>query len=572
MRRRALLLSTATIGSAGLGIAGLDMTGLGMAAPALAQGAAGDPIRPIILLTRPQAAAPAAWQAAELLAQEWRKLGLTIELRPMPIQQLTQTVWYERQRWDATMWAMTGRPERSDPDELVYNLFHSANIASGYNFVGYSSPDYDRLAEAQRTELDLPKRQALMRELQERINQDQPYAFLVHPVNLQAFNKRIFAEGSVVMQAGLGLRNFWNWIGLAPSGNLRDIVLNSTEPVRVIHPFNIGGIPDSWANELVWDRVMRVGPDGLPKPWAAETVTLVDPTTIDCVIREGMTFHDGSPVTVEDIVFSFRLPGTGDEAPMYKPFVANIASVEATGPRTVRFTLRKPDAAFQIATLSKLNIVPKALWEPVLRDYMGRPENLESYLDEKAVGSGPYRFVRHRTNEEVVLEANPNHWSRPKADRLIIRIITNIESTLGALRRGEVNVLADYPGDPEPLRDLVASQSATLALREGVDIGFQYAAFNLRRPPFSDPAFRRALSTVANREMMAGAAWGGQAVPSNSLVSPALEFWHDPGIEARAPGGGLEAARRLLQEAGYRVVGGRLCYPAGTRETARPFQ
>ena len=540
--------------------------------PALAQGAPGDAIRPLVLITRPQASAPAAYQAAELVAQEWRKLGLQIELRPLPNQQMSQVVWYERQRWDATMWQMVGRPERGDPDEMVYNLLHSANIATGYNFVGYSNPEYDRLAEAQRSEMDQSRRQQIVREVQEVVNRDQPYAFLVHPVNLQAFNKQVFVEGSAVNQAGLGIRNFWNWISLQPAGRQRDIIVNSTEPVKATNPFYVSGAPDSWVTDLVWDRLMRVGPDGLPQPWAAETVTQPDPLTIDCVIRQGMTHHDGTPVTVEDVVFSYEAPGMGDESPMYKPFVQNIASVTAVNDRTVRFALKRPDAAFRIAVLAKLNIVSKRIWAQVVADYLNRPQNLESYVEERPIGSGPYRFVRSRVNEEVVLEANPNHWARPKADRWIMRIILNTEATLGALRRGEINVLADYFGDPDLVKTMARQLPAMIAVREEVDIGFQFIGMNLRRPPFNDAAFRRALSAAVNREMMAGAAWNGQAVPSNSMVSPALAAWHDQGIAGRVPGGNLDGARRLLQEAGYRMVGNRLHYPSGVRETTTPYQ
>lgn len=540
--------------------------------PALAQGAPGDAIRPLVLITRPQASAPAAYQAAELVAQEWRKLGLQIELRPLPNQQMSQVVWYERQRWDATMWQMVGRPERGDPDEMVYNLLHSANIATGYNFVGYSNPEYDRLAEAQRSEMDQARRQQIVREVQEVVNRDQPYAFLVHPVNLQAFNKQVFVEGSAVNQAGLGIRNFWNWISLQPAGRQRDIIVNSTEPVKATNPFYVSGAPDSWVTDLVWDRLMRVGPDGLPQPWAAETVTQPDPLTIDCVIRQGMTHHDGTPVTVEDVIFSYEAPGMGDESPMYKPFVQNIASVTAVNDRTVRFVLKRPDAAFRIAVLAKLNIVSKRIWAPVVADYLNRPQNLESYVEERPIGSGPYRFVRSRVNEEVVLEANPNHWARPKADRWIMRIILNTEATLGALRRGEINVLADYFGDPDLVKTMARQLPAMIAVREEVDIGFQFIGMNLRRPPFNDAAFRRALSAAVNREMMAGAAWNGQAVPSNSMVSPALAAWHDQGIAGRVPGGNLDGARRLLQAAGYRMVGNRLHYPSGVRETTTPYQ
>ncbi|WP_376091828.1 ABC transporter substrate-binding protein [Roseomonas sp. CCTCC AB2023176] len=559
MRRRDFLLAASSLTAAPMLPAWSQATG------------AGDPIRPLVLLTRPQAAAPAAFQAAELIVQEWRKLGLQIDLRPLPNQQHSQVVWYERNRWDATMWQMVGRPERGDPDELTYNLFHSSTAATGFNFVGYSNPDYDRLAEAQRAEIDPTKRRELVREAQEMINRDQPYAFLVHPVNLHAFNRQVFAEGSVVVQAGLGLRNFWNWISLQPTGQRRDIIVNSTDPVKAVHPLYIGGAPDSWVNELIWDRLMRVAPDGLPRPWAAETVTQVDATTIDATIREGMKWHDGQPVTVEDVIFSFQAPGTGDEAPMYKPFVANIERVEQTGPRTVRFTLKRPDASFMIACLAKLNLVPKRVWDPLIQQYLQSPQNLEAYQEERPMGSGPFKWVRGRLDSEIVLEANPDHWSRPKADRWIMRVITNTEATLGAMRRGEINVIADYFGDPDVLKQL-ARQVPAIAIREEVDIGFQFLGYNVRRPPFSDPAFRRALSAAVNREMMAGAAWNGQAVPSNSVVSPALRAWAVEGIVNEVPGRNLDGARRILQEAGYRLVNGRLAYPAGVRETTAPYQ
>src|SRR3954451_2561379 len=78
-----------------------------------------------------QGAVPQSFQAAQLIAQAWRQLGLDVEVRPTARQQLSQVVWYERERWDATMWRMVGRPERSDPDELVFNLFHSSTAPRG---------------------------------------------------------------------------------------------------------------------------------------------------------------------------------------------------------------------------------------------------------------------------------------------------------------------------------------------------------------------------------------------------------------------------------------------------------
>jgi peptide/nickel transport system substrate-binding protein len=529
---------------------------------------AGDPIRKLVILSRPQSNNPQAYQAAEIMVQEWRKLGLEIELRPLPRQQQSEVVWNRRQEWDMTMWQMVGRPERSDPDEFVYNLFHSSTAPTGYNFVGWENSEYDRLAEAQRVETDPNRRQALVRQAQEVVNADQPYLFLVHPVQVHAYNKAQLREGTMVNQAGLGLRNIWTYLGVEPVGNRRDLVLNASEPMQAIHPLWISGATDSWVTELVWDRLMRIGPDGLPQPWAAETVNYVNPTTLDVTIRQGMTFHDGSPVTVDDCIFSLQAPAIGREAPMYRPFVLNIANVEKTGERSFRVSLNRADAGFLISCFAKLNIIPKAFWEPILREYEGRPENIERYVVEQPIGSGPFKVTRARLSEEIILEKNAAHWSPPKIDRWILRIVQNVEAMLGMLNRGEINFLADYTGDAELVKQL-AARNRNIVVNEAVDVGFQFLGWNLRRPPFNDAAFRRALSAAVNRELMAGAAWNGFAEPANSHVSPALPFWHRNGIVEMLPSG-LDTAQRLLQEAGYRVVNGRLHYPPGVRETTTP--
>lgn len=544
----------------------------GAFAPILAHAQpAGDPIRPLFILAQPQAAAPQEFQAAEMVAEAWKTLGLRVSVRALPGQQYNQIVWYERQRWDATTWLMGGRPERSDPDELTYNLFVSTNAANGYNLVGLISPEYDRLAQAQREELDLTKRQILIREAQELINQQQPYGFLVHPKNLVAFNRTVWDEGSMKTQAGIGVRNFWTWINLTPSAKQRDVVLNSVAPPTNLSPFNIPGIQGSWATELVWDRLMRIGPDGLPQPWAAESVIRPTPTTVDITLRPGMKWHDGQPVTIDDAVFSLEAPGFGDKSPMYRPFVANIAGVEVTGPMSLRVTLKRPDAAFLVSSLSKLNLAPKHIWGPLLDGLKGKPETAETIMERLPIGSGPFKFVSVKLTEQIVLEANREHWAAPKVDRWIMRIQPNIEATLGALRSGEINFLTDYTGDPELLANL-SKAVPDIRVASSLDIGFRFIAYNERRPPFGDVAFRRAISAVIDRESIAADAYGGAAVPSNSWVSPALPLWAEPGIDKRVPGGTLAAAQAMLKEAGYVLTDGVLHYPAGVKETTSVFQ
>ena len=390
------------------GVAAIFMTTAGVSSVAAQQ--AGDRIRKIVLATAAQAADPQEFQAAQLIAQEWRKLGLEVEVRGMPRPQLSDFVWFNREKWDTTMWRMVGRPERSDPDELIYNLFHSSTREKGFNFVGYNNPAYDVIAETQRREIDVAKRKALVNEAQDIVMRDQPYLFLVYPKNVAAYLSNVWSKASIVDQSGIGIRNFWTFIGATPVGATKDLICNATEAMVAVNPLYISGAIDSWVTDLVWDRLMRVGPDGLPRPWAAESANWVNPTTLDVKVRKDMKWHDGQPVTLDDVIFSFEAPA-GDKSPMYKPFVSNIAKMEKSGDDTVRFILKEPNSSFFTATLSKINLIPKHVWEPVLQKLAGTPQTAEQQQEQQPIGSGPFKVSRFKLQEEVVLEKNAAHVS-----------------------------------------------------------------------------------------------------------------------------------------------------------------
>jgi peptide/nickel transport system substrate-binding protein len=204
-----------------------------------------------------------------------------------------------------------------------------------------------------------------------------------------------------------------------------------------------------------------------------------------------------------------------------------------------------------------------------MKELMGKPENAEALQNPSPIGSGPFKLVRARMQEEIVLDRNDKHWAAPKMERWILRIVPNPEATLGMLRKGELNFLADYGGDPEVLEKL-AKENPQIVVKSEIDLGFEYVAFNLRRPPFDDVNFRRALSLAIDRNVMVQAAWNGYAVKANSHVSPALKYWHEPAVDDFKTS--IQSAKDALQKAGYRVVGGRLHYPAGKSEGLKPAE
>lgn len=550
-RRR--FLGTSASGALVASLAGL---------PKMALAQATTPVRALTLYSRAQAANPQQYQSAELIAQAWGDLGLDVTVSGLPQNQLSDIVWYNRNSWDVTMWQMVGRPERSDPDDFVSNLFLSTNIETGYNFVGYNNPEYDRVARAQRLAVDRTARQALIYEAQDIINADQPYVFLVYPTKSYAYDKTVFDGASLINQPGLGIKNFLSFVAARPLGAQKDLIMNVSNEMNAINPYYISGGGDSWMTELIWDRIMRIGADGLPKPWAAESVTWnAEGTLATIVLREGLKFHDGQPVRVEDIIFSLESPKRAGVAPMYKPFADPIVALEKIDDRTLTLALAQPNAAFETSTLSKLNIIPEHVWAPLL-DGLAEGESAESVLEETRVGSGPFKFERWNQSE-VVLSAVSDHFEAPKVERLIMRVVLNVEASLGMLRSGELNFLTDYPGDPQLLIDAAAADG-DIEVVDVVDIGFQFLGFNCRRAPFDDVAFRRALSFAVNRRLIAGAAYNGFGRPANSHVSPALPFWYNAATENIPEG--LDVATALLEEAGYTKVDGRLHYPAGVSE------
>lgn len=523
-------------------------------------------VRELIILTRPQAVDPREFETARFLAPEFAKLGVRATVRVMPWEQMADYVWYSRDKWDMTMWQMVGRPERSDPDEFAMNLFHSSTADKGYNFVGYQNKTYDSIAEAQRIKTDLKSRQALIREAQKIIARDVPYIFLVFPESQYAYNNTVWDPKTVVEQKGIGIKNFWTFVQGRPAGAQRDMILNSGDQLQAINPLFISGGTDSWVTELIWDRLFRVGPDGLPQPWAAEKADWVDSVTLDVTLRRGMKWHDGKPVTAEDVIFSFTAP-LGDEVPMYKPFVRIIDKIEKRSDTVIRFSLREPYAPFLIASLAKLNIIPKHIWEPVLADLARKPENAESYQEATPIGSGPFKFVQWKKTEEVVLEAVPDHFAAPKMRRWILRIIPNVEAALGALRQGQLNFLSFYTGDPTILDKLV-KENRSLTLVSTMDVGMRFLAFNMRRPPFDDVAFRQALNMATNKRALRSVVWKNFASIADSFVSPALAAWYNPELPKWAYD--LKAARDHLTKAGYSWDrDGRLLYPAGKTETTK---
>src|SRR5260370_31349167 len=128
-----------------------------------------------------------------------------------------------------------------------------------------------------------------------------------------------------------------------------------------------------------------------------------------------------------------------------------MAAMDEPGSLRLGCKLKQPNTTFPPASLAKINLIPKHIWEPVLKDLAGKPETAEQLKEVSKIGSGPFKLVRWIPTEEILLERNGEHFAAPKIERWIMRIVPNAEATLGMLKRGELNFLGIFAADPEAL-------------------------------------------------------------------------------------------------------------------------
>jgi peptide/nickel transport system substrate-binding protein len=287
------------------------------------------------------------------------------------------------------------------------------------------------------------------------------------------------------------------------------------------------------------DALVKPMPGNINTPSLAESWTQSkDGLTYEFVLRKGVKFHNGEPVTAADVKFSFeRYRGAGA-----KLLKERVREVQIVDPGRVRFVLKDPWPDFMTfygtsATGSGW-IVPKAYVEKVGEDGFKRAP----------IGAGPYRFVSFDPGVELVMEANEGYWRKvPNVKRLVYRSMAEETTRAAALKKGEVDIAYLLTGPVA--EDIQRTPGFKLvAPRESqgtfwLDLPDQWDP----KSPWHDRRVRQAASHAIDRQALNQAETLGFSKPTGSLIPRALEFSRffepDPFDPVRA--------KRLLAEAGY---------------------
>lgn len=507
---------------------------LGIPGAGLAQQA----VPAIEILTTTEAYDPIRYEGAYIIAEAWKELGLDVTVSPTEFSTLLGQ-FYDQQDFTVTISGWSGRVDRLDPQFYLGTLY-SKNAAMGANNPGgYDNPEYDALFEAQAREFDPAKRQELVHQLQEVAAPDAPLVILFHRDEVVAYNKTTFENMHAM--AGEALYSEWVPMQARPLTERRILRYGGPQSPDNINPMLANTV---WAwkwMRLYYDRLVRLTPEVEVQNWMAESVNAVDETTIEVTLREGLTFHDGAPVTAEDVKFSYDYLVASDYG-YFNSYLTALDSVEVVDPLTVRFHLNEPSAPFASITLSQISILPKHIWEKIENPMELAPADIPT------VGSGPFMFNQYTPGEFMRLDKNPDHFHADEiaVDAVEFQIFADSEGVFTAIQTGQIDVTAwRMEAGQIPL----AEQNPNLDVVSVPDFGYYHMTYNLREPHFDDVAFRRALTMAVDRERIVNVLLDGRGEIGSSVVAPVNAFWHNPFTERLEYD--LDAAREALEAAGY---------------------
>jgi peptide/nickel transport system substrate-binding protein len=250
-------------------------------------------------------------------------------------------------------------------------------------------------------------------------------------------------------------------------------------------------------------------------------------------IRPGIRFHDGTPLTTEDVRAMFAHIGESANVELAR----HIAGVDVEG-TAVTVRLKAPWAAF-LPTLASFGVAILPAHVYGSGPWKGNPANM------KPIGSGPFRFKTWEPGQRIVLEKFPGfHGQGPYVDVLEYLIEPNAAAAAAMLQQGRIDVMI---GRPPPKKVDELSQTPGLRVSVAPSDSRAYIGFNLRHPPFTDIRLRRAVSLAIDRSAIINNALSGLGVPSIAFYTPGVAWAYNG--QARVPRHDVEAARALAAEA-----------------------
>jgi peptide/nickel transport system substrate-binding protein len=308
-----------------------------------------------------------------------------------------------------------------------------------------------------------------------------------------------------------------------------------------LDPFHQGADARIRLTVLIYQGLFYEAASGTPEPLLAESYTVSDDGLLYTIkIRQGVKFHDGTPMTAADVAYSYNYvrdsrngsPGAGD--------YSTVVEFKAVDPATVQIRLNTPNASLPMTMGNKYGgVVPAG--------YFDRP-NADKEMSRKSVGTGPFKLTDFVPNSYITLDRHTEYWEKgvPYLDGIDMAILPNSASMLVALRNNRVDfVKLSRPQDAEQLKGIkgVTVQRWPSLSQAAIDIGSELA-------PLGDVRVRQAISLAIDKKEMMHASIGEYGTVLGTVPAGMQAAWGLPLDKVPMQGPDIAAAKRKLAEAG----------------------
>ena len=311
--------------------------------------------------------------------------------------------------------------------------------------------------------------------------------------------------------------------------------------------------PNNNIGAHIFDTLVMKEPGGRIKPGLAESWRAIDDLTWEFKLRKGVRFHDGSPFTAADVVFSLdRIPSVPNSPSPFTTYTKQVTEKIVVDPWTLRLKSATPYPQMPNDMSTVMVVSAKAAANATTDDFN---------TGKATIGTGPFRFVRWLKGDRIELVRNDDWWGgKVPWEKVTFRIITSDPTRVASLLAGEVQAIENVPTND--LARIAADKNLRIARTVSVRLMYLHmdtardktpfatdkAGKPLEKNPLKDLRVRRAMSKAINRQALVERVMEGAAVPTGQLM-PAKFFGYTPAIrtEAYDP----EGAKKLLAEAGY---------------------
>ncbi len=287
---------------------------------------------------------------------------------------------------------------------------------------------------------------------------------------------------------------------------------------------------------LVYDTVLQLDVNNVPQPLLAREVrSNADGSQYDITLRSGIKWHDGQPLTSEDIKFTYEYFIKNPHSRFTGP-LRNVDSITTNGPEQLTIKLKSSTPSFPNRALADIPIMPKHLWESVPGDKVKEAQ--------VTVGSGPYKLVEATPDQVYRMKANADYFlGAPAVDELIFPVIKDLNAALQALRSGEVQMVTrELP--PEQIQPF---SQAPFKIAKGSGFGPTMLQFNAERPPFDRKEVRQAIDLAIDKQKLVDTLLLGNGTVASPGFVPPASLLYDPSLKGRFD---LARAKQLLDQVG----------------------